>query len=153
MKGPAHESLQTALIAALAVPLQSLAGLEAAAGFVAGGLFGTFWLSPDLDLAGKGSSRAAENWGPLKVIWYPYGAIFRHRRVSHSWLLGPTSRLLYLAVLVAPALPHLAPWIRTHPAAFEAALLGYFVSQWAHAALDGVWFGVRRPVRRKRRRA
>jgi len=153
MKGHHHESLQTLAVAVLALPVYDQYGPLAAAGFLTGGLAGTYWLSPDLDLAGKGSSRAAENWGPLKVLWYPYGALFRHRHLSHSWILGPLSRLAYLALLVSPLASYWVPLIRSHPTPFLAALGGYFLSQWIHSAGDGIWFGIRRKVRRRRRRA
>ena len=55
----------------------------------------SLFLSPDLDLARSDPSR---RWGPLRFLWAPYAALFRHRGISHS-LLGPLTRLLYLAAL------------------------------------------------------
>ena len=73
--------------------------LEVAA-FGAAFFAGTFLLSPDLDLAeGHVSSKRA--WGPLGFLWVPYGWVFSHRGTSHSWVVGPISRLLYLALLLA----------------------------------------------------
>lgn len=51
-------------------------------------LAGTFLLSPDLDLAEKGT-RSQRRWGPLGLLWRPYGRLFRHRGLSHTWVLGP----------------------------------------------------------------
>ena len=69
--------------------------------FVLSYLFSTFLLSPDLDLRKNISKR---NWGLLGFIWLPYSWIFKHRGISHSLLLGPLTRILYLAVIVAIAI-------------------------------------------------
>ena len=61
--------------------------------FLGGYRFSSFFLSPDLDLR---ASRPMRRWGPLRVLWIPYAAVFRHRRLSHHPLLGPTTRLAYL---------------------------------------------------------
>ena len=68
-------------------------GLAVAAGaFLVGGL----WLSPDLDTR----SLATRRWGPLRVLWWPYRHLIRHRSIlSHSPLLGTLLRLLYLALI------------------------------------------------------
>lgn len=72
--------------------------VDLAASFLAGDLFSVFFLSPDLDLR---ASRPMRRWGPLRVLWIPYAAAFRHRRLSHHPLLGPTTRLAYLGAWVA----------------------------------------------------
>jgi uncharacterized metal-binding protein len=64
--------------------------------FAAGYLVGTFWLTPDLDLA---TSRPARRWGLLRLLWLPYAWLFPHRGISHRPLLGALTRLLYLAAL------------------------------------------------------
>jgi len=64
--------------------------------FLAGYAFSMLFLSPDLDLA---DSRANRRWGVLRWIWYPYALVFRHRRLSHHLLLGPLSRVGYLAAV------------------------------------------------------
>jgi uncharacterized metal-binding protein len=56
--------------------------------FLLGYLTGTFLLSPDLDLAEKGV-RAQGRWGVLGALWRPYGWLFRHRGLSHTWILAP----------------------------------------------------------------
>lgn len=62
-------------------------------------LAGTFLLSPDLDLAEK-EVRSRRRWGLLGVLWRPYGWLFRHRGLSHTWVLGPLTRLGYLVGLL-----------------------------------------------------
>jgi uncharacterized metal-binding protein len=65
--------------------------------FVGAYLFSSFLLSPDLDLRRSDSN---SNWGILRLFWKPYAACFKHRGLSHSIILGPFSRVLYLAVIL-----------------------------------------------------
>ena len=62
-------------------------------------LIGTFLVTPDLDLAEQGV-RAKTHWGLFGLLWIPYGAIFSHRGHSHSWIVGPLTRILYLTIIV-----------------------------------------------------
>jgi uncharacterized metal-binding protein len=118
--------------------------------FLLGYLTGTFLLSPDLDLAEKGV-RAQGRWGVLGALWRPYGWLFRHRGLSHTWILGPLTRLGYLLFLLfllygllkgvaafmgaslALALPPLPKEVLLF------GLLGYYLSQWLHLVADGIW--------------
>jgi len=118
--------------------------------FLLGYLAGTFLLSPDLDLAEKGV-RAQGRWGVLGALWRPYGWLFRHRGLSHTWILGPLTRLGYLLLLLfllygllkgvaafmgaslALALPPLPKEVLLF------GLLGYYLSQWLHLVADGIW--------------
>lgn len=110
---------------------------------------GTLLLSPDLDLA-HGRVNAKRNWGALGWLWVPYGRAFAHRGVSHTYLLGPLTRLLYLALLAAlPALLLWTLWPAGWAALLEhgrgarsllpALLGGYLLSQWLHLMADGLW--------------
>ena len=107
---------------------------------------GTLLLSPDLDLA-EGHVDSKRHWGVLGALWVPYGLMFSHRGLSHTWLLGPLTRLAYmgllalfvfgllLAVWPGASWPHLTPlnisWLLP-------LVLGYYVSQWLHLIADGV---------------
>lgn len=138
----------------------SVAPLPARLAFVVSYLIGTFLVTPDLDLANR-SVRAKKHWGLLGILWVPYGAIFRHRGLSHSWLIGPLTRLLYLLMLVL-ALSELsqvvAGWLG-YRLEFRALLqgqwswllagsaAGYYVSQWLHLLIDGFPSGRRRRLR------
>lgn len=130
-------------------------------------LIGTFLVTPDLDLA-ENRVRAKNNWGLLGLLWVPYGSLFRHRGLSHSWFVGPLTRLAYMLLLLL-ALSGLLSLIGPafgYRFGFEAtlvgnwqdmafgALSGYYLSQWLHLIADGVWpdHGLRRARRRKRRR-
>jgi uncharacterized metal-binding protein len=124
---------------------------------------GTFLLSPDLDLA-EGRVDSKRRWGVLGVLWVPYGMLFSHRGLSHTWLLGPLTRLAYLTVIVGllvgllrfvwPDVP--LPGI-PQPISLGVVLpllLGYYLSQWLHLIADGVRpdHGVRHGMRKVRQR-
>ncbi|AFV77061.1 uncharacterized metal-binding protein [Thermus oshimai JL-2] len=153
--GRVHEAINLTVLGALA-----LLGLEMQGPafwedprllpFALGYLGGTFLLSPDLDLAEKGV-RASRRWGVLGLLWRPYGWLFRHRGLSHTWVLGPLTRLGYLAFLLALLYGLLqgvslllgASWTLALPPwpeeALWAALFGYYLSQWLHLIADGIF--------------
>lgn len=126
---------------------------------------GTFLVTPDLDLA-ENSVRSKSNWGLLGLLWIPYGAMFSHRGLSHTWLVGPLTRLVYMVMvalalswLVSAAAPLLgyevsvrARLLKAWPQLGVAALLGYYLSQWLHLLADGIRpdHGARRQRSRKR---
>ncbi|WP_193589552.1 metal-binding protein [Deinococcus deserti] len=124
---------------------------------------GTFLLSPDLDLA-EGKVDSKRHWGVLGVLWVPYGMLFSHRGLSHTWLVGPLTRLAYLAALLAlivGLLRYVAPSV-TVPAipqpisvkVVAPLIAGYYLSQWLHLIADGVRpdHGMRRGLKKLRRR-
>ncbi|MFC4454337.1 metal-binding protein [Deinococcus sonorensis] len=132
-----------------------------AASFTLAYAAGTFLLSPDLDLA-EGKVDSKRHWGVLGFLWVPYGLLFSHRGFSHTWLLGPLTRLVYLALMVllvwgllhllVPQLP--LPWL-PQPLSLKVllpALIGYYLSQWLHLIADGVRpdHGLRRGHRKVR---
>ncbi|AEB12757.1 metal-binding protein [Marinithermus hydrothermalis] len=124
---------------------------EWAFAFVGGYLVGTFLITPDLDLAERRVT-AKRYWGVLGWLWVPYGLLFRHRGWSHTWIVGPLSRLAYLVLLL-----YLLGWVaggaaealgvrwslnaeleRLSPGVLWGALVGYYVSQWMHLIADGI---------------
>lgn len=123
---------------------------------------GTFLLSPDLDLA-EGRVDSKRHWGLLGFLWVPYGMLFSHRGLSHTWILGPLTRLAYLAfmtVLIVGLLRTVWPEFPLprlpEPVSMKLLLpfaLGYCLSQWLHLIADGVRpdHGVRRGYRKLRR--
>ena len=60
-------------------------------------LFGTFLLSPDMDLA---KSDPMSNWGLLRFVWRPHVQVFKHRGISHVPVLGTLTRVLYLLAMI-----------------------------------------------------
>jgi len=104
---------------------------------------GTVFLTPDLDLADRGTG-PVRKWGPLGILWVPYGLLHSHRGISHSYLLGPLVRLLYfLSLVIGVGLLIGVDWEKAWgafaPHAFPA-LLGYYLSQWGHLIADRIPF-------------
>jgi uncharacterized metal-binding protein len=102
----------------------------------AGFMVGTFLVTPDMDQAGKGGSRALRRWGPLALLWLPYGLIFKHRGLSHLWPLGALTRLLYLLLLASPLLGSKPDWLFTPPSL--AFFAGFLLADLLHILLDGM---------------
>lgn len=127
--------------------------------FTLGFAAGTFLLSPDLDLS-EGQVDSKRHWGLLGFLWIPYGMLFSHRGLSHTWILGPLTRIAYVAVIVAlivGLLRSFAPDVPLpripQPISLKFLLpimLGYYLSQWLHLIADGVRpdHGMRRSARK-----
>jgi len=123
-----------------------------AVAFVGSFLLGTFLVTPDLDLAEQ-NVRAKGRWGLLGLFWVPYGLMFSHRGLSHTWIVGPLTRILYMGAvgvaiywLFRMVLGYLhinfdlQGRLQAPPQAMVWGLvLGYYISQWLHIAADGVW--------------
>ncbi|RIH88584.1 hypothetical protein Mlute_00545 [Meiothermus luteus] len=136
-----------------------------AVAFVGSYLVGTFLITPDLDLAER-RVRSKGRWGWLGWLWVPYGWMFSHRGLSHTWIVGPLTRLLYLGVVglaLGWATLALAGYLRL---GFDlraslrappqevvwALVMGYYTSQWLHLLADGIWpdpIPLGRPRRRR----
>ncbi|MEB3326546.1 MAG: metal-binding protein [Synechococcus sp.] len=147
--GPSHDRATWGLSLPFGLlwwPWQGLAGVACASlAFLLGGLL----LSPDLDT----SSNPTRRWGPLRLLWWPYRNLLRHRSLlSHSPLLGSCGRLLYLAALLTilswlgqplgtpppAALAQLAQQLWSgHQPLVLAALVGLEASAWLHLLQDG----------------
>ena len=121
-------------------------------GVMVGGLaflIGGLWLSPDLYTRSNPSRR----WGPLRLLWWPYRRLLRHRSLlSHSPFLGSTVRLLYLAAMITGVSGLLHPWGAPSPLQLArslqlvwqqqrglslAVLIGVEASAWLHLIQDG----------------
>ena len=101
MHGYQHTAINCAATSLVCLPLYLSGYPVTAASLSAGLMFGTLLITPDLDLR---LNDARRNWGPLRFIWGPYAALSRHRGMSHTYLLGPSIRIAYLAVWALPAL-------------------------------------------------
>jgi len=137
--GRSHDfhGLVAAIIAALVVAAcywQEVQGVDGLWALPLGVLFGAWLLSPDLDLW---NTLPTKRWGPLRFLWAPYSWACTHRGVSHSWILGPLSRLLYVGVPCAAIwglgweFAGIGPWV-----AFLAA--GSVLGNWIHLLGDGL---------------
>lgn len=63
----------------------------------AGILISTFILSPDMDLF---TSRSMYDWGLLRIFWFPYAKLVKHRDRLHIPILGTTVRWVYTLALI-----------------------------------------------------
>ncbi len=112
------------------------------AAFVIGYLFSMLLLSPDLDLA---TSDATRRWGPLRWLWAPYAAAFRHRRLSHHPLFGPITRIAYVGLLAwggfavyTVAGRGVSPQLVLPGRMTLAVLVGLYLPNLIHIAADGL---------------
>jgi uncharacterized metal-binding protein len=145
--GRTHLRVEAVLLAgwsAIAVLCRTRAWITTAeiAGFVSAYLFSMLLLSPDLDLAESDSYR---RWGPLRWLWAPYAAAFKHRRISHHPLFGPITRIAYLGLIgfIAAAAYALVRGDATVRFVLPfrlvlAVLVGLYLPNLTHIALDGL---------------
>ena len=123
-----------------------------AVAFAGSFLIGTFLITPDLDLAEQ-QVRAKGRWGWLGWFWVPYGWMFSHRGLSHTWMVGPLTRLLYLGAMGVVLYRFITIITGYLGIRFDlqaqlrvpsqeilwALVLGYYASQWLHLIADGIW--------------
>lgn len=103
--------------------------------FSAAYLFATFFLSPDLDVTCKSYRR----WGILRLLWWPYKEIFKHRGLSHNPIIGPLTIVLNLAVIVSVLLMLGGIDLRSIPSGFIiASVAGMVLSMEVHIISDNV---------------
>lgn len=176
--GRVHEAINLTFFAGLAAgyayartqgmtsELEQVIASQTITAFSTSYLIGTFLVTPDLDLAEQGV-RAKSNWGLLGLLWIPYGAIFSHRGLSHSWIVGPLTRILYLTIVflalswvAAQITPYFGYSFSIKAQLGEnwrelamGALIGYYLAQWLHLVADGIApdHGARHSARRSRR--
>ncbi len=156
--GREHELFNTALLclqAGLFPETSARVGQEAALMELFGFAVGSYLVTPDLDLAERQRVRPLKRWGPFAWIWWPYGLLFKHRGLSHHWLLGPLSRLGYL-LLIGAAFGFLrgvdlGAWASAHPRGLAGFILGYVLAEWSHLLLDRFVKGRKRTRRRRAR--
>ena len=122
-----------------------IGSVTAALAFLIGGLL----LSPDLDT----HSLPTRRWGPLRLLWWPYRKLLRHRSLlSHGPFIGTLGRLAYGGALVLVLAGLLTPWGAPTPNALLLwslqrwqqdptlvllALVGLEASAWLHLIQDG----------------
>jgi uncharacterized metal-binding protein len=64
----------------------------------AGIVIANFVLSPDLDLF---NSKSMEDWGWMRIFWWPYAKMVKHRDLMHVPGIGTLVRWLYMAVVLS----------------------------------------------------
>ena len=116
-------------------------------------LFGGLMFGPDLDIL----SRQYTRWGPLRLLWWPYRVVFRHRsRWSHGIIFGTLIRVVYFALVVTllacAAIYLRATFVAGTPADYSAIIHAWralkagalMQGRTLHAllaALAGLWWG------------
>jgi uncharacterized metal-binding protein len=75
----------------------------------AGIALSTLVLSPDMDLF---TSKSMDDWGLLRIFWWPYAKLVKHRDRLHTPLLGTFVRWLYLAAVLSIAIVPIAILLR-----------------------------------------
>tara|TARA_Y100001968_G_scaffold33800_1_gene25979 strand:+ start:4138 stop:4596 length:459 start_codon:yes stop_codon:yes gene_type:complete len=132
----------------LGLCISMIFGIDIGVLFSVSFLLGGLWLSPDLDTL----STPLKRWGLLKIIWWPYKKIIKHRSyLSHGILIGTTIRLGYLlgitmltSYLVSIVTDlHLIISINNlksiqtlYPEQLLAAFIGIEASAWIHLIKD-----------------
>src|ERR671933_365414 len=97
--GKTHDLVTVALAPPTFAAAWGLSGgsLTLSAAATAAMLFGGLMFGPDLDI----QSRQYTRWGPLRLLWWPYKVVFRHRsRWSHGIIFGTLIRVVYFAAVV-----------------------------------------------------
>ncbi|AKB31969.1 hypothetical protein MSSIH_1279 [Methanosarcina siciliae HI350] len=104
-------------------------------------IFGTYYLSPDLDI----KSGPFKRWGILKYIWWPYQKIFKHRGKLHHPLSGPIIIISTVSLfIIAPVVKFLDLDITQIPTKYFISLLtGIVVSIEAHIVADMIYTKVK----------
>jgi uncharacterized metal-binding protein len=92
--GKTHDLINTYLGAVLGA-LLVLVGLKWQYWFCfqLGWMFSTFFFGPDIDL------RPRKRMGFVRVLFYPYSWLHKHRGLSHHPFFGSLTRIVYLIVL------------------------------------------------------
>lgn len=115
-------------------------------GWLIGSLAGIV-ITPDIDL----ETPTYEEWRfyriayPLGVLWqwlwFPYAAFMAHRGLSHIYLLGTLSRLLYLLYVVIPLVIMLINAISPYVGSTYGYQAGRISIEYANAG-DLFWYGL-----------
>jgi len=61
-------------------------------------MFGTMYVSPDLDI----NSKPYQRWGTFRLFWKPYTDYVPHRgKLSHHLIIGPIMLCIWMTLMVA----------------------------------------------------
>ena len=106
--------------------------------FIIGFFIGTVLLSPDIDLKSEPARRCG-------IACTPYRKIFSHRGISHHWLWGTVTRILYVIVIIGVLaglvsilnlpLPDITIVLK-HPFEILMVVVGLFLSNLLHTITD-----------------
>lgn len=107
-------------------------------------IYGTFFMSPDMDLANQIKLFSVK--GLLTIPFRSYAMVFRHRGISHSWLWGTVTRVLwfmlfimvtmYVAYNIEPNGRTVAHYFQIYRRELLAVFCGLFAADFSHLLLD-----------------
>lgn len=105
-------------------------------------IFGTYYLSPDLDI----KSEPFKRWGVLRCIWWPYQKIFKHRGLLHRPLAGPIIIISTMVLFIIAPVVKLFNFDITHiPIEYIiSSLTGIIISIEAHIVTDKIYTRAKR---------
>lgn len=141
-----HDKITVALAAPIGVAAIVATDWTLGLMVLAGYLIGGFMMNGDLDL----NSTPYHRWGPLRIIWWPYQKLVRHRsRWSHWPFLGTVSRIVYLGVIssilfAAPIyfglidLHAVSSWCVDHVDQFAVFVVGLEAGALSHTLADWI---------------
>lgn len=101
---------------------------------------GTVLLSPDLDTVSFPSNK-------IGLLAYPYRKLFTHRKVSHHWLYGIITRIIYFILIFliifivlfgAKPLPEILTLLINYKLEILSATAGLFLSNLFHIIADSI---------------
>ncbi len=112
--------------------------------FIGSFIYGTYFMNPDLDLANQ--IKLFSIRGLLTVPFRSYSLVFRHRGLSHSFLFGTISRIIwliayliiasYLLLKVTPDRQSVAHYFYLYRDYLVFVLGGLFIADTSHLLLD-----------------
>lgn len=95
-----HELVNIVILIPVLIGLYHVTPILNIVPFALGYLLCTFYLTPDLDINSKPYNR----WKSLRILWWPYKTLFKHRGISHHPIWGPISLIGYWIILISPIL-------------------------------------------------
>lgn len=108
--------------------------------FTATFTYATLFMNPDLDLVHK--IKLFSLRGFITLPFRGYSKIFKHRGVSHSFLLGSFTRIVWLSSILFllgfsfSFSDHLFSFYKYFKTYFIYALIGICLADWSHLLLD-----------------
>lgn len=109
--------------------------------FIIGFFIGTVLLTPDIDLKSEPARRCG-------IACTPYRKIFSHRGISHHWLWGTVTRIIYVLIIIGLLaglvfilklpLPDITV-VLTHPFEILMVVAGLFLANVLHTVVDAVF--------------
>jgi uncharacterized metal-binding protein len=112
--------------------------------FIVTFFYGTCFMSPDLDLVHKIKLRSIR--GICSLPFRLYSKFFKHRGLSHSFLFGTLTRVLWLSAVgfiiffaiyqTFPTQKSILLYFKQHKLYIYYALAGVTMADWCHLILD-----------------